>query len=221
VNARSRTPAVVQVLLVVAALLTLGFAVLLAPGRDVAPPAGALLGEQELVRITGPNGHTLEAVACIDTGASASSLDEDIAEHLGSDLDAAETVTVASSLGREERPVVQGALQGAGLAKPARFTVSDRSERSNPVLLGRAELTGRQVQVGQRLLTTPGEQRAPSALAMLLSQAPALPRRSCSPCCRWRCWCASCRWCSSPPSVSRTVRTERSGARPFPWSSRR
>jgi hypothetical protein len=34
--------------------------------------------------------------------------------------------------------------------------VTDRSERSNPVLLGRAELADLKVQVGRRLLTTPG-----------------------------------------------------------------
>jgi hypothetical protein len=52
--------------------------------------------------------------------------------------------------------------------------VTDRSERSNPVLLGRAELADLKVQVGRRLLTTPGAERAPSTLATLLSQAPAL-----------------------------------------------
>jgi hypothetical protein len=174
VNAHLRTPAVLQVLLAISLLLALAAMLLLAPDQDVAPAAAATIGEQELVRITGPNGRTVEAVARIDTGASASALDEGIAERLGFDLEDAETVTVASSLGREERPVVHGALQLAGEANVARFTVSDRSDRSNPVLLGRAELTDLQVQVGQRLLTTPGEQRAPSALATLLSQAPAL-----------------------------------------------
>ncbi|WP_219416272.1 7TM domain-containing protein [Pseudonocardia nigra] len=173
-NPPTRTPAVVQVLLAAAALVVLGITVLLVPDRGIAPSACAIVGEQELVRITGPNGRTVEAVARIDTGASASSLDVGIAEELGFDLDAAETVTVASSLGSEERPVVTGALQVAGLAKQARMTVADRSERSNPVLLGRAELADLQVQVGHRLLTTPGEARAPSTLTTLLSQAPAL-----------------------------------------------
>jgi hypothetical protein len=174
VNASVRTPAVVQVLLTVATLLVLAVTLLLTPDRDVAADAVATIGEQELVRITGPNGRTVQVVARIDTGASSSSLDERLAEDLGFDLDDAETVTVASSLGSEERPVVTGALQVAGQSKAARFTVADRSERSNAVLLGRADLTDLQVQIGQRLLTTPGEPRAPSALATLLSQAPAL-----------------------------------------------
>lgn len=169
-----RTPAAVQVLLAVGALLVLGLSVLFTPDRGSAPDGGTTVGEQELVRITGPNGRTVEAVARIDTGASASSIDTRIAEDLGFDLDNAETITVASSLGREERPVVDGALQIAGQPKSVRFSVTDRSERSNPVLLGRAELTDLQVQVGQQLLTTPGADRAPSTLATLLSQTPAL-----------------------------------------------
>lgn len=66
------------------------------------------------MRITGPDGEKVGALARIDTGASSSSIDDDIAEELGFDLDDAETVTVASSLGREERPVVVGGLQLAG-----------------------------------------------------------------------------------------------------------
>lgn len=174
VDRTSRTPALLQVVLVAGALLILAVSVLFVPDGDIAAPAGPTVGEQELVRITGPDGRTLEAVARIDTGASASSLDTAIAEDLGFDLAGAETVTVASSLGREERPVVHGAMQVAGEVRAARFTVTDRSERSNPVLLGRAELAGLQVQVGQRMLTTPGADRAPSTLTTLLSQAPAL-----------------------------------------------
>lgn len=173
-NHKLRIPVLLQVLLSVGALVLLGLGVLLTTERTIAPSAAATIGEQELVRITGPNGRTIETVARVDTGASASSIDIDIAEDLGFDLDATDTVTVASSLGRQERPVVDGGLEIAGQAKAARFTVTDRSERSNLVLLGRAELTDLQVQVGQQLLTTPGEQRAPSALTTLLSQAPAL-----------------------------------------------
>lgn len=173
-NTNVRTPVVLKVLFAVTTLLVLGLAVLLTPDDDVAPPSGGTVGVQELIRITGPNGRTVEAIARIDTGATASALDEEIAKGLGFDLDNAETVTVVSSLGRDKRPVVEGALQMAGTAKTARFTVADRSKRSNPVLLGRADLQNYQVQVGQRMLTTPGEQRAPSALATLMSEAPAL-----------------------------------------------
>jgi hypothetical protein len=174
VNRVVRTPVVIQVLVAVTALLVIGLSLLLAPDRPATSGAGATVGEQELVRLTGPNGRTAEAVARIDTGASGSSLDTAMAEDLGFDLENAEKITVASSLGKEQRPVVDGTVQIAGRSTGARFSVTDRSERSNPVLLGRAELADLKVQVGRRLLTTPGAERAPSTLATLLSQAPAL-----------------------------------------------
>ncbi|WNV76025.1 7TM domain-containing protein [Geodermatophilus sp. DSM 44513] len=173
-----RIPAVGRVLLAVAALALLIGAVALSPRTDVARSPEAVIGTQELVRITGPNGESVEAMARIDTGASSSSIDDDIAEDLGYDLDDAETVTVASSLGEEERPVVVGGLQLAGDAAAARFTVTDRSERTTPVLIGRADLRGLQVAVGQRMLTTPGDDTAPTALRALLSEGPALGPQS-------------------------------------------
>jgi hypothetical protein len=66
------------------------------------------------------------------------------------------SLLLASSLGKEQRPVVDGTVQIAGRSTRARFSVTDRSERPNPVLLGRAELADLKVQVGRRLLTTPG-----------------------------------------------------------------
>ena len=173
-NRSARAPAVIQVLFAVGALLVLAISILLTTGASRSEANSPTIGEQELVRISGPDGRTVEVVARIDTGASASSIDTGIAEDLGFDLVDADTVTVVSSLGREERPVVEGTVQIAGAAKTARLSVTDRSERSNPVLLGRAELADLQVQVGRRLLTSPGEDRSPSTLSALLSQAPAL-----------------------------------------------
>ena len=166
-----------RVAVAVAALALLLGAFVFSPRTDVARDANAVIGTQELVRISGPDG-SVEVMATIDTGASSSSLDDDIAEDLGFDLDEADTVTVASSLGEEERPVVRGGLQMAGGADPARFTVTDRSERSNQALIGRADLRGMQVVVGQRMLTTPGADTAPSALRTLLSEGPALGPQS-------------------------------------------
>jgi len=72
----------------------------------------------------------------------------------------------------------------AGNAWADRFTVTDRSERSTPLLIGRSDLCGMQVAVGQRMLTTPGD-TTPTALATLLSPgAPALGHSLCWPCCR-------------------------------------
>ena len=88
------------------------------------------------------------------------------------------TVTVASSLGVQERPVVTGGLQLAGRSQQSRMTVTDRSERSTQVLVGRADMRGLQVAVGQRMLTTPGQDSAPPALRVLLSEGSALGPQS-------------------------------------------
>jgi hypothetical protein len=174
-----RSPSAVSVvLLAVGAAALVLLSVLLSPRTDVSRPAEAVIGTQELVRITGPDGESREVVARIDTGASSSSLDDDIAEDLGFDLDHAPTVTVSSSLGEEERPVVTGELQFAGRSAPARLTVTDRSERSTEALIGRADMRGLQVAVGQRMLTTPGEDEAPTALRVLLSEGSALGPQS-------------------------------------------
>lgn len=171
---RSRVPVVVQVALTVLVLVGLVVAVVAADGRDVSRPADVAVGEREIVRITGSDGRTVEAVARIDTGASRSSLDEGLARDLGLDLEGADTIKVSSSLGTEERPVVTVGLQLAGRASASTVSVTDRSERSAPVLVGRTDLAGVQVVVGQQLLTKPGEPVAPSAFDALASQAPAL-----------------------------------------------
>ncbi len=170
--------AVAQVLLGFASVIVVVGAVALSPRVDVARQAQHVIGTQELVRVTGPTGETVEVVARIDTGAVSSSIDDDLAKRLQFDLTNAPTVTVASSLGREKRPVVFGALQLAGEQKGTKFTVADRSQRSNLVLIGRDDMRGFQVAVGQRLLTTPGQETAPSALRTLFSQGPALGPQS-------------------------------------------
>ncbi len=173
-----RLMGVAQVLLGFASVVVVVGAVVLSPRVDVARRPQHVIGTQELVRVTGPTGETVEVVARIDTGAVSSSIDDDLADRLGFDLENAETVTIASSLGREERPVVFGALQLAGEEKATRFNVADRSQRSNLVLVGRDDIRGFQVVVGQRLLSTPGEETAPSALRTLFSQGPALGPQS-------------------------------------------
>ncbi len=173
-----RLKAVTQVVLGFLSVAVVLSAVALSPRVDVNRRAEHVIGTQELVRVTGPTGKTVEMVARIDTGAVSSSIDDDIARQLEFDLENAPTTTIASSLGREERPVVSGALQIAGEQKGTRFNVADRSARSNLVLIGRDDLRGFQVAIGQRLLTTPGQDVAPSALRALFSQGPALGPQS-------------------------------------------
>ena len=115
---------------------------------------------------TAPNGETVEELALIDTGASYSSIDEEIAEEdLGLDLEDVPTVEVSSALGDEERPLVHVDIQVAGRTIPAQVNVSDRSDRDEKVLLGREQLAGYRVAVGQSQLTSPDEPIASSGAA--------------------------------------------------------
>lgn len=172
---RKLAPVLVQVMAAAAFMALLCLGVLLAPSGNVtgAEPR-AVLGNKELVRITGPTGNTVEALARIDTGAASSSIDETIAEDLEFDLENADSVTISSSLGEEERPVVAAALQLAGDSFATRVNIADRSERSTPVLLGREDLRRFEIRAGEELLTTPGEPKAPSALGALLAKSSAL-----------------------------------------------
>lgn len=157
-----------QVLIVVAGLLVTVAMLLVVPGYGGAAPSSAVVGETEPVRVTAPDGTTVETVARVDTGASSSAIDRQLAEDLGLDLVNAPRVKVRSSLGVEERPVVGVAIQVAGEARAARVSVSDRSSLHEKVLLGREQLRGFRVAVGQSLLTSPGEPVAPSAAEALL-----------------------------------------------------
>lgn len=172
---KQRMPAVVQVVVAATFLVWLTFLVLAAPsGQVTASEPRATIGTKEIVRITGPTGRTVEVLARIDTGASSTSIDKEIAQELEFDLEGAQKVTITSSLGEEERPVVPGAVQLAGNAFATKINVTDRSERSTPVLIGREDLRGFDIRPGEELLTRPGDPIAPSALGTLLAQSAAL-----------------------------------------------
>ncbi len=109
----------------------------------------ALVSTAQTVRITGPDGRSVDVEARIDTGAEGSSMDDDIARELGFDLENAETVRVSSSLGTEQRPVVEGRIRLGDLEKDVRLSVTDRDERQFAVLLGRRDLAGVHVVVGE------------------------------------------------------------------------
>jgi hypothetical protein len=99
-----------------------------AQAADKGSQAPSTLGRKELVRVVAPDsGISEEAFARIDTGAARSSIDTDLAEKLGLDLDSAEKITVKSSLGVERRPIVRVTLQIDGRSIPTRVTVNDRS----------------------------------------------------------------------------------------------
>lgn len=168
----SSLPSAVKVVLAALGVAALLVSLVAAPSVDQASSERVAVGETEPVRITGPDGTTVEALARIDTGASRSSIDEKIADELGLDLEDAETVTVTSALGSEERPVVDVALQLGGRAQASLVSVNDREGLSTPVLIGRGDLEAFQVLVGQSLLTTPGEPKAPSAVSAALLKVP-------------------------------------------------
>ncbi len=168
-----RAPAVVQALLAAAGVLALALALLAAPGNDLGSRSGGVaIGERELVRITGPDGRSIETLATIDTGASRSAIDRALADELGLDLENADTVTVGSALGREKRPLVDVDVQLGGRATSTSVTVSDRSRLDTRALIGRSDLAGYSVTVGQSVLTEPGAATMPSALETALTQTP-------------------------------------------------
>lgn len=85
---RGKPPVLVKVLAAVAGVGLLLLGVLGSPDRSLGR-SPEVVGEREMVRISGPNGKTAEVLALIDTGASASSLDTALAKDLGFDLAAA------------------------------------------------------------------------------------------------------------------------------------
>lgn len=176
--ARPLLPLAVQAVVGLAALLALLLAAMTAPVAQLAPTAKAVLGEVELVRLTGPSGQTVEVLARLDTGAQVSTLDRALARDLGFTLSDADRVTVTSSFGDERRPEVPVALQLAGESRRSVVTVDDRSDEDAPVLLGRAQLIDYQVAVGERQLTTPGAASAPSVLDVLTTDTPLLSPRA-------------------------------------------
>jgi hypothetical protein len=165
--------AVLGVIAVLAALM-LGASSAQAAGTTADGPS--TLGRKELVRVVAPTTKTSQQeFARIDTGAARSSIDIGMARKLGLDLAHAEKLTVTSSLGTETRPVVRVTLQIDGRSIPTRVTVNDRSDLTSPILVGRHDLDGFVVDVSRTHLTTPGADRPPSALALLLTSGPLPP----------------------------------------------
>lgn len=192
----SRLPVVVKVIVLVLGLAMVLASLLLSPSRPLTGADANAIGEREMVRITGPNGDSIEVMAVIDTGATVSSMDTNLAGALGFDLENAKRVRVSSSLGSERRPVVDAMIQLAGKSMTSHINVNNRSRRSTQVLLGRADVKGFHVIVGKQMLTRPAGGAAPTALRALTAfGAPAMdqsallaliPSPPCSSsCCGW------------------------------------
>jgi hypothetical protein len=120
-----------------------------------------ILGKEELIeRSTRDGGETREVLAKIDTGASYSSIDADLAEDLGIDLDdPEEEVEIESASGEEKRPLVSARIRIAGRTLDTRVTVTDRRELSKDVLIGSRDLDGFLIKQNEERLTSPDGSR--------------------------------------------------------------
>ncbi len=147
--------------LTIAALLVLGL--VLVPVDAIGSGDRSVVGEVERVRVSGPDGATVETHARMDTGALSTVIDVEVARALGIDLSQEPGAGVGDVVS------VDVAIQIAGVARPATVLVEDRSSEVVPVVLGRSELDGFTVSVGQEHITEPGAFQAPSALSVLLS----------------------------------------------------
>lgn len=158
-------------LVVLAASISAGaVAVLLtAPTARATGGQDVVVGQRELVRMTGPDGTTIEVTATVDTGAGRSSIDDDVARDLGIDPGQASTITVQSALGEEERPVAPVAFQVAGRTQVVEVSINDRAELTDPVLVGRDQLGDVLVAPDQAQLTTPAAPTPPSPLRAVLA----------------------------------------------------
>lgn len=116
-----------------------------------------ILGEEELIELsTQEGGETVEVLAKVDTGAGYSSIDKDLAEDLGIDLeDPEDEVKIDSANGKKTRPLVRVRIKVAGKTLNTRVTVADRSELSKDVLLGSRDLDGFLVKPNEERLTSP------------------------------------------------------------------
>jgi hypothetical protein len=124
---------------------------------EVQAEDSVILGEEELVELSSREGEeTREVLAKIDTGAVYSSIDEDLAEDLGIDLDNPEDeVEIESANGEEERPLVRVRIRIAGRTLDTRVTVADRSELSKDVLIGSRDLDRFLIKPNEERLTSP------------------------------------------------------------------
>lgn len=129
---------------------------------QAAPGSGdsMVLGREELVELSAgggaDSGESRQVVAKVDTGAGYSSIDEDLAEELGIDVEGAEDeVEINSANGERDRPLVRVRIKVAGRTLDTRATVTDRDELSTEMLLGHRDLEGFLVKPDEERLTSP------------------------------------------------------------------
>jgi hypothetical protein len=112
---------------------------------------------------------SVEALAKIDTGATYSTIDRELARELDLDLRNARVVSISSAFGTEYRPMVPVQIRISGRILNADITVSDRSGMENPVLVGRADLDGFLIRVeeDERGAVEPNPDQGPDYVSAL------------------------------------------------------
>lgn len=167
-------PAAVSVLLAVAALAASVLTALLLPGGPDAAGHRAEVGEEELVRVTGPDGTAVMVLAQISTGVAGSAIDTELADELNLPRTEADRVTVTSAYGVQIRDRVPATVQLAGQPQSTRLVAVDREPGEPALTIGRSELGGLLVRSGMRLLSDPGPARDAPVLGALLTSSTAL-----------------------------------------------
>ncbi len=128
---------------------------------------------EQVVLVNDEAGEEVEVLGRVDTGAFYTSIGEEVADALGIDTENAERITARSTLGEEERPLVEVTMRIAGQERNIRATVADRSDVADRMLIGRQDLTGFTVDTAQEQLTTPSSPtREPPVLALFDFPAP-------------------------------------------------
>lgn len=151
------------------ALVAIIFAIGLALPSERASGDAITVGAEERVLLFDDNDQPIEVLATLNTATSDVSIDRTLAEQLGINVAEAEVVTVVTPSGLEKRPVTQLTVQFAGTRSTVFATISDRTNLTTPLVIGRSVLGDVQVVVDQTQLTDPGEGRAPSTFEALIA----------------------------------------------------
>lgn len=161
-------PALLQVTIAVILVVVIFLFGLMFPSER-ASGESMIVGAEERVLLFDSSGEEREVLAAVNTATSDVSIDRQLVTDLGYDLSEAEIVTVLTPAGLEKRPLVKLTVQFAGERHTIFATVSDRTNLTTPLVIGKTVLGDVQVAVDQTQLTDPGEGRAPSTFEALIA----------------------------------------------------
>ena len=108
-----------------------------------------IIGLTEKVMVLGNNGHKKEVVAKIDTGATKSSIDVNLAANLNLGP-VIRSKLVKSASGNKLRPVIETLVKFAGKKIKEEFTLADRAHMKYAIVIGQNIL-------GSNFLIDPGK----------------------------------------------------------------